>query len=230
MPLLPSWAGALAAESALHDDRAPGAAAIARRRLPPSRQGEADMSEHDKQENESVTPTPETPAEATTAVDEAGNPLPEGGADLSARVAELENQVRDVQLRAQAEIQNIQKRAERDADNARKYALEKFAGALLEVVDNLERALESTSDDNEATRGLMEGVALTHKQLTDTLRRFAVEAVDPKGQPFNPELHQAVSMQPAEGVAANTVTAVLARGYTLNGRLLRPAMVVVAAG
>ena len=83
---------------------------------------------------------------------------------------------------------------------------------------------------NEATRGLMEGVALTHKQLTDTLRRFAVEAVDPKGQPFNPELHQAVSMQPAEGMAANTVTAVLAKGYTLNGRLLHPAMVVVAAG
>lgn len=188
------------------------------------------MSEHDKQEDDSVIPTPETPAEATTAVDEAGNALPEGGADLSARIAELENQVRDVQLRAQAEIQNIQKRAERDAESARKYALEKFAGALLEVVDNLERALESTSDDNEATRGLMEGVALTHKQLTDALRRFAVEVVDPRNQPFNPELHQAVSMQPAEGVAANTVTAVLAKGYTLNGRLLRPAMVVVAAG
>ncbi|MES2917156.1 MAG: nucleotide exchange factor GrpE [Pseudomonadota bacterium] len=188
------------------------------------------MSEHDKQENESVIPTPETPAEATTAVDETGSPLPDGGVDLAARVAELEAQVRETQLRAQAEIQNIHKRAERDAENARKYALEKFAAALLEVVDNLERALESTSDDNEATRGLMEGVALTHKQLVDALKRFSVETVDPRGQPFNAELHQAVSMQPAPGVAPNTVTAVLAKGYTLNGRLLRPAMVVVAAG
>jgi molecular chaperone GrpE len=196
------------------------------------------MAEQDKQD--SIIPTPATSAESNTAVDDAGNPRPVEGeaaapdadagarvAELEARVTELEAQVRDTQLRAQAEIQNIHKRAERDADNARKYALEKFAGSLLEVVDNLERALESTSDDNEATRGLMEGVALTHKQLTETLKRFSVESVDPKGQPFNPELHQAVSMQPAEGVAPNTVTAVLARGYTLNGRLLRPAMVVV---
>lgn len=188
------------------------------------------MSEHDKQENESVNPTPETAAEATPAVDAAGNPLPEGGDEAGARIAELEAQVREAQLRAQAEIQNIQKRAEREAESARKYALEKFAGALLEVVDNLERAIGSTPDDNEATRPLKEGVVLTHKQLVDALKRFAVEVVDPAGQPFNAELHQAVSMQPAPGVAANTVTAVLAKGYTLSGRLLRPAMVVVAAG
>ncbi|MFZ5560322.1 MAG: nucleotide exchange factor GrpE [Pseudomonadota bacterium] len=192
------------------------------------------MAEQDKQDQEPVIPTPASSAESSTAVDEAGNPKPGDAMDavpvppeLAARVAELEAQVRDTQLRAQAEIQNIQRRAERDADNARKYALEKFAGALLEVVDNLERALESTSDDNEATRGLMEGVALTHRQLVEALKRFNVEALDPKGQPFNPELHQAVSMQPAEGVAPNTVTAVLAKGYTLNGRLLRPAMVAV---
>ncbi|MDF2446452.1 MAG: nucleotide exchange factor GrpE [Moraxellaceae bacterium] len=186
------------------------------------------MSEQDKQDQEPVIPTPASAAESTTAVDDAGNPLPAGGADLAARVAELEAQVKDVQLRAQAEIQNIQKRAERDAESARKFALERFASSLLEVVDNLERALESTSDDNEATRGLMEGVALTHKQLVDALKRFSVEPVDPAGQPFNPELHQAVSMQPVAGVAPNTVTAVLAKGYTLNGRLLRPAMVMVA--
>lgn len=185
------------------------------------------MSE-DKQET--VTPTPATAAEATTAVDAAGNPLPEGGSELAARVAELEIQLRDTQLRTHAEIQNIQKRAERDADLARKYALEKFAGSLLDVVDNLERALESTSDDNEATRGLMEGVSLTHKQLVNALQRFAVEPIEPMGKPFDSNLHQAVSIQPAEGVAPNTVTAVLAKGYTINGRLLRPAMVVVAAG
>lgn len=192
------------------------------------------MAEQDKQDQPQVTPTPENLAESVTAVDENGNPKPEGPlpggepADWSMRVAELEALVRDTQLRAQAEIQNIQKRAERDADSARKYALEKFAGSLLEVVDNLERALESTSDDNEATRGLMEGVALTHKQLVDTLKRFHVESVDPLGEPFNPELHQAVSMQPSSTAEPNTVTAVLAKGYTLNGRLLRPAMVMVA--
>lgn len=188
------------------------------------------MAEQDKQDQEPIIPTPATSAESNTAVDEDGNPRVAGEetsqGDWPARVAELEAQVKDTQLRAQAEIQNIQRRAERDADNARKYALEKFAGSLLEVVDNLERALDSASDD-EASRGLKEGVALTHKQLVETLKRFSVETVDPKGQPFNPELHQAVSMQPAEGVAPNTVTAVLAKGYTLHGRLLRPAMVVV---
>ncbi|HET8731563.1 MAG TPA: nucleotide exchange factor GrpE [Moraxellaceae bacterium] len=176
------------------------------------------MSEHEHQE--SVTPSTE-----------AGAPLQEGvdPAALGERVAELEAQLRDTQLRAQAEIQNIQRRAERDADLARKYALEKFAGSLLEVVDNLERALESTSDDNEATRGLMEGVSLTYKQLVNTLKRFSVEPMEPMGQPFNADLHQAVSMQPAPDVAPNTVTAVLAKGYTISGRLLRPAMVVVAS-
>jgi molecular chaperone GrpE len=194
---------------------------------------EAGMAEQqDKQDQEPIIPTPANSAESNTAVDADGNPrvaeeqaLP----DLAARVAELEALVKDTQLRAQAEIQNIQRRAERDADNARKYALERFAGSLLEVVDNLERALESTSDDNEATRGLMEGVALTHKPLVETLKRFSVEPVDPQGQPFNPELHQAVGMQPAEGVAPNMVTAVLAKGYTLHGRLLRPAMVMVSS-
>lgn len=188
-----------------------------------------------EQEKEQVTPTPENLAESVTAVDEGGNPKPQGPlpggepADWSMRVAELEALVRDTELRAQAEIQNIQRRSQREVENAHKFALEKFAASLLEVVDNLERALESTSDDNEATRGLMEGVALTHKQLVDNLKRFHVEAVDPLGEPFNPDLHQAVSMQPSTTAEPNTVTAVLAKGYTLNGRLLRPAMVVVAS-
>lgn len=147
--------------------------------------------------------------------------------DLAARVAELELQVKDVQLRAQAEIQNIQKRAEREAENARKFAVERFAGSLIDVVDNLERALDSTPE-SEATKALREGVQLTHKSFLDALKRNAVEQVNPLGQPFNAELHQAVSMQPSTTAEANSVTAVLAKGYTLSGRLLRPAMVVVA--
>lgn len=167
-----------------------------------------------------------------------GNAAPEATVpevDLTTRVAELEAQllekeaqVRDTQLRTQAEIQNIHKRAEREADNARKYALEKFAGSLIDVVDNLERAVESCPDDNEATRGLREGVALTHRAFLEALKRNAVEQVNPLGEPFDAELHQAVSMQPSTTAEPNTVTSVLAKGYTLSGRLLRPAMVVVA--
>jgi len=185
------------------------------------------MSEHEHPESPLAAPEAAAPAPATDTAEAAvTTETPE--LDLAARVAELEAIVRDTQLRAQAEIQNIHKRAERDVSNAHKFALEKFAGSLLDVVDNLERAVESCSDDNEATRGLMEGVALTHKQLIEVLSRFAVEAINPLGEPFNPELHQAVSMQPSTTVAPNTISAVLAKGYTLSGRLLRPAIVVVA--
>lgn len=147
--------------------------------------------------------------------------------DLAARVAELETQVKDVQLRAQAEIQNIQKRAEREAENARKFALERFAGSLIDVVDNIERALDATPE-SEATKPLREGIVLTHKSFLEALKRNGVEQVNPVGEPFNAELHQAVSMQPSSTAEPNTVTAVLAKGYTLSGRLLRAAMVVVA--
>ncbi|MDP2226677.1 MAG: nucleotide exchange factor GrpE [Moraxellaceae bacterium] len=146
---------------------------------------------------------------------------------LTARVAELEAQVRDTQLRAQAEIQNIQKRAERDVQNAHKFALEKFAGGLLDVVDNLERALDATPETEE-NKVLRDGIVLTHKSFIDALRRHAVEQVNPAGEPFNAELHQAVSMQPSTTAEPNSVLTVLAKGYTLSGRLLRPAIVVVA--
>lgn len=170
-------------------------------------------------ENEAVQPDvlpPET-ADATHQADAA-----------AARIAELEQQLRETQLRTQAEIQNIQRRAERDVTNAHKYALEKFAGSLLDVVDNLERALNAAPSEEPAVKALAEGVSLTHKLFSDVLKRFAVEAVDPIGAPFDPEQHQAVSMQPSTTAEPNTVTAVFQKGYTLSGRLLRPAMVVVA--
>lgn len=173
----------------------------------------------------------DTPQDDLQPVDSAADavaPEPVPAVDLAARVAELETQLRDQQLRSQAEIQNIQRRAERDVTAAHKYALEKFAGSLLEVVDNLERALAATSPEEPAVKALHEGVTLTHKLFADTLKRFAVEAVDPIGAPFDPELHQAVSMQPSTTAEPNTVTAVFQKGYTLSGRLLRPAMVVVA--
>ncbi|MDQ8037514.1 MAG: nucleotide exchange factor GrpE [Pedobacter sp.] len=171
-----------------------------------------------EQENPQSNPVPENPENAAPEAPEV---------DLAARVAELEAQVRDVQLRAQAEIQNIQKRAEREAESARKFAVERFAGSLIDVVDNLERALDSTPE-SEATKSLREGIVLTHKSFLEALKRNAVEQVNPVGEPFNAELHQAVSMQPSTTAEPNSVTAVLAKGYTLSGRLLRPAMVVVA--
>jgi molecular chaperone GrpE len=148
---------------------------------------------------------------------------------LTARIAELEAQLKDTQLRTQAEIRNIQSRAEREVTNAHKFALEKFSGGLLEVVDNLERAMAVANPQDESLKSLIEGLQLTHKVFIDTLKKFGVEAVDPTGQPFNAELHQAVATQPAtEANPANTVITAFQKGYTLSGRLLRPAMVVVA--
>ncbi len=128
-------------------------------------------------------------------------------------------------LRAQAEMQNLRRRAERDVENAHKYALDKFVGELLPVVDNLERALAA---DSEGSQAVLEGIELTLKSFMDVLKRFNVEQIDPHGQPFDPGLHQAMSMVPNPDMEPNTVMEVFQKGYTLNGRLVRPAMVVVA--
>lgn len=141
-----------------------------------------------------------------------------------ARAAELQDQA----LRVAAEMQNVRRRAERDVENAHKYALEKFGADLLPVVDSLERGLQAAGTD-ESTQAVREGVELTLRILTDVLRKHGVEAVESVGQPFNPSLHEAMSMVPSPDHAPNTVMAVLQKGYTLNGRLVRPAMVVVAA-
>jgi molecular chaperone GrpE len=143
---------------------------------------------------------------------------------LRAQLGAAEDRV----LRVQAEAQNMIRRAERDVDNARKFALERFAGALLPVIDNLERALAAIGEPDEATRPLVEGVQLTHRSFLDVLQKFEVVALDPAGQPFNPELHQAMAMVEQPSVAPNTVIQVMQKGYTLNGRLVRPAMVMVA--
>ena len=147
---------------------------------------------------------------------------------LTAKVAQLEAQLKDTQLRAQAEIRNIQARAEREVSNAHKFGVEKFANSLLDVVDNLERAI-AAAPQNEANKNLVEGLQLTQKVFLEALKKFGVEAVDPTGQAFSAELHQAVATQPvSENNPANTVVTVFQKGYTLYGRLMRPAMVVVA--
>ncbi|MDL5599693.1 nucleotide exchange factor GrpE [Bacillus subtilis] len=162
---------------------------------------------------------------------EVSAPADVAGEDLVARVQALEEQLaaaQDQSLRTAAELQNIRRRAEQDVEKAHKFALEKFANDLLPVVDSLERGLELTSAEDEAVRPVREGVELTLKLFHDTLKRFQVEAVDPHGAPFNPEHHQAMAMEESAHVEPGSVLKVFQKGYLLNGRLLRPAMVVVS--
>jgi molecular chaperone GrpE len=153
-------------------------------------------------------------------------------AELSAASEEVDEQIEALKadvLRAHAETQNARRRAEQDVEKARKFALEKFVGELLPVADNLERAIASGNSEDEGQKVVLEGVALTHKSLLDTLKKFKVEAIDPHGEPFDPQLHQAMSMVPNPDAEPNTVLTVFQKGYTLNGRLVRPAMVVVSS-
>ena len=135
---------------------------------------------------------------------------------------------KDSVLRARADMENARRRAEQDVDKARKFALERFAGELLPVLDNLERAMQVADAENEAIKPVVEGVDLTLKSFIKVVEKFGMAIVDPQGEAFNPELHQAMSMQETADFAPNTVIAVMQKGYTLNGRLLRPAMVMVS--
>ncbi len=133
----------------------------------------------------------------------------------------------DRYLRAAAELDNVRKRAARDVENARKYALERFGKELLGVRDTLEIGLAAA--ENATVDSLIEGKNAILKLLTTTMQQFGIEEVDPAGEPFDPELHEAISVQPSDDVEPGSVVTVVQKGYTLNGRLLRPAMVIVAA-
>ncbi|CEO40181.1 nucleotide exchange factor GrpE [Photobacterium kishitanii] len=156
----------------------------------------------------------------------------------AARIAELEaallakdaevNEVKDAALRARAEGENVRRRSEQEIDKARKYALNKFAEELLPVIDNLERAIEMADKNNEATKAMMEGVELTLMTMTSTVAKFGLKVIDPQGETFNPEFHQAMAIQESTEFAPNTVMAVMQKGYELNGRVIRPAMVMVS--
>lgn len=135
---------------------------------------------------------------------------------------------KDAVLRARADMENARRRADQEVDKARKFALERFAGELLPVLDNLERAIQVADVQNEAIKPIVEGVDLTLKSFISIVEKFGMEIVDPQGETFNPELHQAMSMQETTEFAPNSVMAVMQKGYTLNGRLLRPAMVMVS--
>ncbi|MCE2573377.1 nucleotide exchange factor GrpE [Motilimonas eburnea] len=141
-----------------------------------------------------------------------------------AKVAEQKDSV----IRAAAEVENIRRRTAQDVEKAHKYALDKFAAELLPVIDNMELALSHADHENEELKPMIEGVELTLKAMLSSVEKFGVVAIDPKDAPFDPEKHQAMSMQEIPGVPANTVIAVMQKGYELNGRVIRPAMVMVS--
>ncbi len=149
---------------------------------------------------------------------------------LRSQISALElkaDEARDQMLRSQAELDNVRKRSVRDIENAHKYALDKFVAELLPVIDSLELGINAAGE-SEQVESLVEGMNLTLKKLMDTLEKFGVAVVDPQGEKFNPEQHEAVSMQQQEGVEAGIVITVMQKGYELNGRLIRPAMVMVS--
>jgi molecular chaperone GrpE len=187
------------------------------------------MSEQEKVQNEQELAA-ETSAETTAdTVELSGEQAII--AKLEAELAAARQQVADQQdlaLRVKADAENTKRRAAQDVDKAHKFALEKFAADLLPVLDNLERSLGYIDRENEAVKALAEGVDLTLKGLLDTVAKYGVQQINPQDQPFNPDFHQAMSIQPNADLPANTVIFVMQKGYELNGRLLRPAMVGVS--
>ncbi|TNF07587.1 MAG: nucleotide exchange factor GrpE [Gammaproteobacteria bacterium] len=180
--------------------------------------------EQNSQEPEQQQPEAEQTADAQPEETQAEEGQEQSMEQVLADLADAKDHV----LRTQAEMQNLRRRMERDVENAHKYALEKFVGELLPVVDNLERAIGAIDSTNEEFKAVGEGIELTLKNFLDVLGRFKVDTLDPKGESFDPELHQAMSMLEMQEVKPNTVVDVFQKGYTLNGRLVRPAMVVVS--
>ncbi|MGB2078564.1 MAG: nucleotide exchange factor GrpE [Vibrio sp.] len=148
-------------------------------------------------------------------------------AALQASETQLQEQ-KDSVLRAKAEVENMRRRSEQEIDKARKYALNKFAEELLPVIDNLERAMAAADSENEIIKPLYEGVEMTHKSMITTVAKFGLKEINPEGEAFNPEYHQAMGMQESPDHEPNTVMMVMQKGYELNGRVIRPAMVMVA--
>ncbi|MFQ3229552.1 nucleotide exchange factor GrpE [Reinekea sp.] len=157
---------------------------------------------------------------------------PESG-DLAEQLALAQEEAakyKDQFIRSEAEMANLRRRVEKDVENAHKFGQEKISKELLSVADNLERAILASDSDSAEVIALKEGVKLTLKGLLDVFAKFNINAVDPQGEPFDPQLHQAMSMVENPDVEPNTVIAVMQKGYTLYDRLIRPAMVMVSKG
>ena len=172
-------------------------------------------------EEEAAAETAEASQETEAATSAAEDPK----AALAAAEAKV-NENWERYLRAAAEVENVRKRASRDVENAHKFALERFSKELLAVRDSLEMGLAAA--ENASVETLLEGSTATLKLLGKTMGHFGIEVLDPHGEPFDPEFHEAISVQPSEDVEPGSVVVVVQKGYALNGRLLRPAMVIVA--
>ena len=189
--------------------------------------------DQDQVENEA---SPELATEDASVADAQDAPEGEQPADeMSLLQEQLEaaeaaaGMARDELLRMQAEMQNLRRRTEQDIEKAHKFGQEKFSTELLAVMDNLERsAAAAEASEDEAVQAIKEGVELTLKGFMDCFKRFNIEAVDPLGEPFDPQLHQAMSIQESPDAEPNSVIAVMQKGYTLHGRVIRPAMVMVS--
>ena len=176
------------------------------------------------------------------AVDDAGMEATEAGEkddntdevvadDSEARLETMQKKVDEYaeqMLRLQADMENLRKRNRKEVENAHKFSLEKIAKELLSVRDSLEMGLSSAGNEDTDIKQFREGMDLTLKSLTQAMEKFEIVAIDPTGEKFNPEFHQAMSMQVVDGVEPNQVTLVMQKGYTLNDRLIRPALVMVS--
>ena len=181
-----------------------------------------------KQEEQKQNPSPgeeETPAEI--AAEEAAAPAAEAETALAASQDEAKRNW-DLYLRARADLENYRKRAQREKEDLGKFANEKILREILPVMDNLERALEHAGEDAAGKEGLLEGVEMTLKQFSRVLETFGVQPVAAVGEPFDPARHEAMGQVESAEHPPNTVARELQRGYLLNDRLLRPALVMVA--
>ena len=175
----------------------------------------------DEEVDQIVDENPEAEAQAASPADD----LP---AQLEAALAEI-TALKDQALRSQAEAENTRRRASRDVENAHKFALEKFTGELLPVVDSLEKAVEvADTGEGEAAAAIREGMELSLKLFLDVLEKAGVSRIHPLGEPFDPQHHEAMAMVEHPDAEPNSVIDVMQAGYTLNGRLVRAAMVVVS--
>ncbi|ELY4043708.1 nucleotide exchange factor GrpE [Cronobacter sakazakii] len=156
------------------------------------------------------------------------DPRDEEIARLQSELTQAQNRERDTVMRMKAEMENLRRRTEQDIEKAHKFALEKFINELLPVIDSLDRALEVANKENQDMAAMVEGIELTLKSMLDVVRKFGVEVITDTNVPLDPNVHQAIAMVESEDVAPNHVLAVMQKGYTLNGRTIRAAMVTVA--
>jgi len=199
---------------------------------PEQKQAEAETVDQSPAEesSEAAVEYPDSGAEsaADNAVEDQAS---SGDEDLSAELAKAQATVKDYWdqiLRLNAEIENNRRRAQRDIEHAHKYAVKQFVESLLPVTDSLEMGMSAAQNDNATLDSIREGMQMTFDMFVQTLEKNGIQQVDPTGQPFDPELHQAMTLQESADHAPNTVIQVMQKGYVLNQRLIRPAMVVVS--